>query len=61
MRKILTISIPEETARYIEEEVERGGFATTSEFIRHIIRLWKLQKYATGFKKQRPTKKTVGN
>lgn len=38
MRNIINISLPKEMVRKITKEVKKGGFASTSEYIRHIIR-----------------------
>ena len=46
MRDIINISLPKETARQIKQEVERGNFASTSEFMRHLIRLYNTYKLA---------------
>lgn len=40
MRNIVNISVPAEMANDIKREVKRGKFASTSEFMRHLIRLW---------------------
>ena len=40
MRNIINISLPEEMARVVKKEVARGHYATTSEFFRHLLRLW---------------------
>lgn len=37
-RNIINISIPEEMAREVQKEIKIGGFATTSEFFRHVFR-----------------------
>jgi len=34
----LNISLPDSLRRFVEEHVERSGFSTTSEYIRHLIR-----------------------
>ena len=46
MRQIVNISLPKETVKMIKEEVKSGGFASVSEFMRHIIRLWRTEKLA---------------
>ncbi len=40
MRKILNISLPTQMANKIKKVVSSGKYATTSEFIRHLIREW---------------------
>ena len=34
----LNVSLPDSLRRFVEEQVEQGGFSTTSEYIRHLIR-----------------------
>lgn len=38
MRNIINISLPEEMAKMVEKGVKRGKFASTSEYIRYLIR-----------------------
>lgn len=40
MRNIVTISLPKQLDEQIEKEVKAGRFASKSEFIRSLIRLW---------------------
>lgn len=44
MRQIVNISLPGETVKMIKQEVKDGGYASVSEFMRHLIRLWKTDK-----------------
>jgi putative addiction module CopG family antidote len=44
MRNIVTISLPKQLDEQIEKEVESGNFASKSEFVRYLIRLWKEEK-----------------
>jgi Arc/MetJ-type ribon-helix-helix transcriptional regulator len=46
MRKILNISLPKSMADAVKQEVKQGGFASASEFIRHLIRLYNTEKLA---------------
>lgn len=46
MRNIINISLPDTMARTIKKEVKLGEFASTSEFFRHLIRLWNTHKLA---------------
>lgn len=39
MREILNISLPKEMVLQIKKGVKEGGFSTTSEYMRHLIRL----------------------
>lgn len=41
MRKIVTISLPEETARQVDRMVAHGGYTSTSEFFRDMLRDWR--------------------
>ncbi|MCW6050984.1 type II toxin-antitoxin system ParD family antitoxin [Lyngbya sp. CCAP 1446/10] len=36
--KTLNISLPESMRDFISEQVAKGGYSTTSEYIRHLIR-----------------------
>ena len=38
MRKIITISLPSQTARFVDTLVSEGGYASTSELFRELIR-----------------------
>lgn len=40
MRKIVTISLPESTARQVDSFVTKEGYASTSEFFRDLLREW---------------------
>ena len=53
MRNILNISLPKEMVVDIKREVKAGKFASTSEFMRHLIRMWNTRKLAEEFKKGR--------
>lgn len=46
MRQILNISLPMSMVKIIKKEVKTGGFASVSEFIRHLIRLYNTEKLA---------------
>jgi Arc/MetJ-type ribon-helix-helix transcriptional regulator len=41
MRNIINISVPEMLKKEIEREVSSGGYASTSEFFRNLLRDWK--------------------
>jgi len=51
MRKILNISLPKSMADTVKQEVKQGGFASASEFIRHMIREYKTNKLAKELKR----------
>ena len=38
MRNIINISLPDMLVAEVEEEVKAGGFASKSEFFRHLLR-----------------------
>ena len=44
MREIINISLPQAMAQEVKADVKKGGFATTSEFFRHLLRLWRTQR-----------------
>ena len=50
MRQILNISLPMSMVKTIKKEVKEGGFATVSEFIRHLVRLYNTDKLARELK-----------
>ena len=53
MRNIINISLPDTMVEIVKKEVERGGFASKSEFFRHLIRLWNTHKLAQELKNDR--------
>ena len=50
MRSIINISLPEGLAKLVKKEVRSGNFASTSDFFRHLLRLWNTNKLAKEFK-----------
>ena len=46
MRNIINISLPDTMVKTVKKEVKKGEFASTSEFFRHLIRLWNTRKLA---------------
>ena len=55
MRKVMNVSLPETMLKTLKKDVKAGGFASNSEFVRHLIRLWnqeKLGKELTADKKE---------
>jgi len=34
----LNVSLPDSLRQFVEQQVEEGGFSTTSEYVRHLIR-----------------------
>ncbi len=53
MRQVINISLPKEMVADIKRGVRRGKFASTSEFMRSLIRFWNTQKLAEELKKER--------
>ena len=53
MRNIINISLPEEMVKQVKKEVRSGEFATTSEFFRHLLRLWNTHRLAAELKDDR--------
>ena len=51
MRSILNISLPSSLANMVKKEVKKGSFASTSEFFRHLLRLWNEDKLSRTLKK----------
>jgi Arc/MetJ-type ribon-helix-helix transcriptional regulator len=47
MRSIINISLPSTLAAEVKKEVRAGNFASTSEFFRHLWRLWKEEQIAS--------------
>lgn len=41
MRSIINISVPTVVKKEVEQAVKKGGYASKSEFIRDMLRLWK--------------------
>lgn len=50
MRTILNISLPSSLASEVKREVKEGKFASTSEFFRHLLRLWNTEKLSRDLK-----------
>ena len=53
MRSIVNISMPTTLKRDVEKAVKLGGYSTTSEFFRHLLRLWNSQQLAEELKRDR--------
>ena len=53
MRSVINISLPESLAKEVKAQVKEGKFASTSEFVRHLIRLWNTQKLAIELKREK--------
>ena len=44
MRNVINISLPAPLTNIVESEIKSGQFASRSEFIRHLLRLWSENK-----------------
>ena len=42
MRNIINISLPPDVSMMVRQEVSQGGYASTSEFFRHLLRTHQL-------------------
>ncbi len=51
MRSIINISLPASLAAEVKREVKEGHFASTSEFFRHVLRLWNTERLAKSLDK----------
>ena len=40
MRNVINISLPQPLTTIVDKEIKSGKFASRSEFIRHLLRLW---------------------
>jgi metal-responsive CopG/Arc/MetJ family transcriptional regulator len=52
MRTVTTISLPAAVAKEVKKEAKEQGFASTSEFMRHVLRSYKREKLFGGLRKQ---------
>jgi metal-responsive CopG/Arc/MetJ family transcriptional regulator len=52
MRTVTTLSLPATVAKEVKKEAKEQGFASTSEFMRHVLRTYKHEKLFVGLKKQ---------
>jgi len=53
MREVINISLPSPMAKTVKTAVKTGDYASTSEFFRHLLRLWNTYKLAEELKKDR--------
>lgn len=51
MRNVINISLPEKMVKLVKKEVRAEGYASVSEFFRHLIREWNTHKLAQELKK----------
>lgn len=51
MRTVINISLPEALAEEVKNEVKEGKFASTSEYFRHVLRVYNTKKLARNIKK----------
>ncbi|MFA6304527.1 MAG: ribbon-helix-helix domain-containing protein [Patescibacteria group bacterium] len=53
MRQVINISLPQEMAKELRVNFKKEGFATVSEFFRHLLREWQINKLLREVKKGR--------
>ena len=53
MRNIINISLPPRMAQEVERAVKKGRYTTSSETVRHLLRLWNTHELAEGLGKSR--------
>jgi Arc/MetJ-type ribon-helix-helix transcriptional regulator len=53
MRNIVNISLPDSMVKTIKKDAKNGGFVSTSEFIRYLIRLWNTKQLGNELKNDR--------
>jgi Arc/MetJ-type ribon-helix-helix transcriptional regulator len=53
MRDIINISLPKSLSNEVKKEVKKGSFASTSEFFRHLLRVWKEESLYRELEKSR--------
>ena len=53
MRNIINISLPREMNAIVERDMRAGGFASKSEFFRHLVRLWNSRELAVELHERR--------
>lgn len=53
MRSVINISLPQTLKKEVEQAVRHGGYATKSEFIRELLRLWKEEQLLKNLRESR--------
>ena len=53
MRSIVNISLPETTVQLVKREVRAGGYASTSDFFRNLLRLWNTRQLGEELREDR--------
>ncbi len=53
MREILNLSLPTLLKNEVELAVKKGGYASKSEFIRELLRLWREERLLNELRKSR--------
>ena len=53
MRNVVNISLPDSMVKIIKKDVKAGGFTSTSEFFRMLIRNWQEQKLLADINKSK--------
>lgn len=51
MREVINISLPTAMAKSVKQDVKAGGYASTSEFFRDLLRDWQERKTLRELKK----------
>ena len=54
MRTVTTLSLPATVAKEVKKEAKEQGFASTSDFTRHVLRTYKNEKLYVGLRNNRP-------
>ena len=53
MRSVINISLPHAMATEVKREVKSGGYGSTSEFFRDLVRKWRVARLAEELKQDR--------
>lgn len=53
MRSVVNISLPETTVKLVKKEVQAGGYASTSDFFRNLLRLWSARQLGEELRQDR--------
>ncbi len=53
MRQVINLSLPAPLVKAVRREVKNGDYASTSEFFRHLLRLWNTKQLAEEIRRAR--------
>jgi len=53
MRKVMNVSLPATMLKTLKRDVRDGGFASNSEFVRYLIRMWNQKKLGEELREDR--------